>query len=45
MQVQNVYIGQENSGLEQNKLCVVKLVHGINPHIRKTRNGKGGNVE
>ena len=30
----------ENRGLAQNKLRVVNCVLDMNPHIRKTRNGK-----
>jgi len=35
MQVRNVHIGIENCGLAQYKLRVVKVLHGLNPHIKQ----------
>ena len=40
MQGRIVNIARENHGLAIKTLRVVNCVHGINPHIRKTGNGK-----
>ena len=40
MQVPNVNIAQENCGLAEKTMRVVIFVHHMNPHIKKTRNGK-----
>ena len=36
----NAHFARENRGYAQNKPRVAKCVHGMNSHIRKTRNGK-----
>jgi len=40
VQVRIANNARENRGLAQNKPSVVKCVHGMIPHIRKTQNPK-----